>query len=93
MKEIPIARIIESKWVGKVGKYIVKLGFVDERAKSVWMTQRQLDQLESQFARKEGLADAIRRELNASNDIKQARGEYRKWLLGEMEDSHGKAVS
>jgi superfamily II DNA or RNA helicase len=45
------------------------------------------------LARKEGLADAIRRELNASNGIKQARGEYRKWLLGEMEESHGKAVS
>ena len=51
MKETPIARIIEYKWVNKVGKYIVKLGFIDERAKSVWMTRRQLAQLEAQFSR------------------------------------------
>jgi hypothetical protein len=51
VKETPIARIIEYKWVNKVGKYIVKLGFIDERAKSVWMTRRQLAQLEAQFSR------------------------------------------
>lgn len=38
------------------------------------------------LARKEGLADAIRRELNNANDIKEASGTYRRWLRGEVDD-------
>jgi len=44
------------------------------------------------LARKEGLEDAIKRELRASNGIREARGKFRKWLKGEMEE-RGKNVS
>ena len=44
------------------------------------------------LAKKERLEDAIKRELNAANETRSARGEYRKWLKGELEE-HGKAIS
>lgn len=43
--------------------------------------------------RKERLEDQIKRELSASNDIRQAKGKFRAWLRGEMGDEIGKAVS
>ena len=51
MTECPIACILSSKWVPKVGKHIVQLGFDGEHARKVWMTEKQLSQLEAQFAR------------------------------------------
>lgn len=42
------------------------------------------------LTKKERLEDAIKRELKASNGTKEARGKFRKWLRGEMED--GKTV-
>lgn len=45
------------------------------------------------LARKERLEDQIKRELNASNDVSKAKGKFRAWLRGEMEESIGKAVS
>lgn len=51
MSERDIARIISSRWVPRIGKHVVKLGFVDERAEDVWMTDRQLAQLEMVFDR------------------------------------------
>lgn len=38
------------------------------------------------LARKERLEDEIKRELNASNDVDEAKGKYRQWLRGEMND-------
>ena len=49
MSERTIACILSDRWVGKVGKYVVKLGFRDEKAEEVWMTERQLTQLEQLF--------------------------------------------
>lgn len=49
--EIEIASVLGSKYVPKVGKYIVKLGFVGERAREFWMSGRQLANLENNFAR------------------------------------------
>lgn len=43
------------------------------------------------LARKERLEDEIKRELKASNSIDEAKGKYRKWLRGEMDD--GETVS
>lgn len=51
MTEQPIACILSSRWVPKVGKHIVKLGFTGERAKDVWMTDKQLAQIEALFTR------------------------------------------
>ena len=45
------------------------------------------------LTRKERLEDAIKRELNASNGERMAKGKFRAWLRGEMEDGNGKAVS
>ena len=45
------------------------------------------------LTRKERLEDAIKRELKASNGQKEAKGKFRAWLRGEMEDTVGKAVS
>lgn len=38
------------------------------------------------LARKERLEEQIRRELNAANGAKQARGRFRAWLKGELTD-------
>lgn len=38
------------------------------------------------LSRKERLEDQIKREIRNSNDISQAKGKFRKWLLGEMTD-------
>lgn len=51
MAEWEIARIIASRYVAKVGKYVVKLGYTGRRATEVWMTEKQLTQLEACFAR------------------------------------------
>ncbi len=45
------------------------------------------------LTRKERLEDAIKRELKASNGEKSAKGKFRAWLRGEMEDGDGKNVS
>lgn len=46
------------------------------------------------LARKENLSDAIKRELDTANGIRKARGSYRKWLRGELdENENGKTVS
>ena len=45
------------------------------------------------LTRKERLEEAIKRELKAANGEKEARGKFRAWLRGEMEESDGKAVS
>lgn len=45
------------------------------------------------LARKEGLEDAIKRELKSSNNVKNAKGKYRQWLRGEMEEDDGKDIS
>lgn len=45
------------------------------------------------LTRKERLEDAIKRELKASNGERQAKGKFRAWLRGEMEDELGKTVS
>ena len=44
-----IATVLAYRWVEKVGKYRVKLGFVDEKSEEVWMTECQLDMLEHAF--------------------------------------------
>lgn len=51
MTERPIACIIDSRWISKVGKHIVKLGFDGEPAEEIWMTDRQLAQITCLFAR------------------------------------------
>ena len=51
MTEWEISCILSSRWVPKVGKNLVKLGFIGERAKEVWMTEKQLTHLEALFAR------------------------------------------
>lgn len=45
------------------------------------------------LARKEGLEDSIKRELRSANGTREARGEFRKWLRGEMGEKDGKALS
>ena len=45
------------------------------------------------LARKERLEDAIKRELKDANSIQKARGKYRSWLHGKMEEADGKGVS
>ena len=47
--EREIGSVISSRYVSKVGKYVVKLGYRGERSEDVWMTERQLTQLEEQF--------------------------------------------
>lgn len=42
--------------------------------------------------RKERLEDAVKRELNSANQTKDARGTYRKWLRGELEESNAEVV-
>lgn len=44
------------------------------------------------LARKESLEDAIKRELSSANGTKEARGEYRRWLHGELGEGNGKAI-
>lgn len=51
MTEIEIGCILSTRWVPKVGKHVVKLGYRGERAETVWMTEKQLIQIESLFAR------------------------------------------
>lgn len=51
MDEREIACILSDRWIPKVCKYIVKLGFRDERSKEVWMTEKQLCQIENLFAK------------------------------------------
>lgn len=51
MIERDIACILSSKWAPKVCRHIVRLGFANEKAEEVWMTERQLSQLEAVFAR------------------------------------------
>lgn len=48
-RESDIECILDSRWVPKAGKYVVRLGFNGERAKDVWMTEKQLTQLEGVF--------------------------------------------
>lgn len=50
MFEMDVACILDEKYIPKVGKYIVRLGFVSEKAQDVWMTCRQRDQITSLFA-------------------------------------------
>ncbi|MBO4793600.1 MAG: DEAD/DEAH box helicase [Deltaproteobacteria bacterium] len=45
------------------------------------------------LARKERLEDAIKRELKAGNGVREARGKFRAWVRGEMEDGIGEALS
>lgn len=45
-----IASIISARWVPKVGKNIVKLGYDGGRAEDVWMTPKQMSQIERVFA-------------------------------------------
>lgn len=45
------------------------------------------------LTRKERLEEAIKRELGAANGQREARGKFRAWLRGEMEDGFGEAVS
>ena len=45
------------------------------------------------LTRKERLEEAIKRELGAANGQREARGKFRAWLRGEMEDGIGKVVS
>ena len=51
LTEREIACILSSRWVPKVRKYVVKLAFRDERAEEVWMSERQLSQIENLFGR------------------------------------------
>lgn len=46
-----IACILDSKWIPRAGKYRVKLGFAGSKAETVWMTERQLSQIERLFER------------------------------------------
>lgn len=45
------------------------------------------------LSRKERLEDEIKRELKSSNGVTEAKGKYRQWLRGEIEDEDGKAIS
>ena len=49
MFERDISCILSYKWVKKVGKYVVKLGFHGSKAEEVWMTEKQLSQIEALF--------------------------------------------
>jgi len=44
-----IGCILSDRFVSKVGKYRVKLGFRDEKAEEVWMSEKQLIHLETLF--------------------------------------------
>lgn len=50
MIERVIACVLADKWIPRVGKYVVKLGFDGEKAEEVWMTEKQLANLEANFA-------------------------------------------
>jgi hypothetical protein len=50
-EERTISTILSTRWVPKARKHIVKLAFPGERAEEVWMTEKQLDQLERCFLR------------------------------------------
>lgn len=39
------------------------------------------------LTRKENLSDAVKRELDSANGIHKARGSYRKWLRGELDEN------
>lgn len=41
-----ISTILSARFIGKVGKYIVKLAFPDEKAKEYWLSEKQLDSLD-----------------------------------------------
>ena len=45
------------------------------------------------LARKEGLSDAVKRELRWANAERDPRGKFRQWLRGEMEETDGEALS
>lgn len=49
MTEREIDHIDAVRYVDKIGKYRVKLAFRDAHAKEVWMTERQLAQIERAF--------------------------------------------
>lgn len=51
MFERPIACVLDCRWIPKVRKYLVKLGFTGERAEEVWMTDRQVSLLDRDFSR------------------------------------------
>ena len=51
MTERIISTVLNCKYVGKVGKYVVKLAFPDEKAKEYWMSEKQLDRLLALFNR------------------------------------------
>lgn len=50
MVERDISTILDARFVPKVGKYIVKLAFPDQKAKSYWMTRKQYFRLEDWFS-------------------------------------------
>lgn len=45
-----VSNILNIKWIDKVGKYVVDLAVLGESKKTVWLTERQLDNLKSCFA-------------------------------------------
>lgn len=49
MTEREIATVLESRFVAKVGKYLVKLAFPEEKAEEAWMSARQLAILDRCF--------------------------------------------
>lgn len=49
MFERTIACILNTKYVDKVGKYVVRLGFSGERAREEWVSEKQLAALEANF--------------------------------------------
>lgn len=51
MTEKVISCVLDVRFVQKVGKYVVKLAFPDERAKEYWLTEKQLSRLETAFDR------------------------------------------
>ena len=73
MTERDISCILSARWIPKVRKYVVKLGFRDERAEEVWMSEKQLAQIEAHFARTpKGYSSDRRRVIGCWND----RGYY-----------------
>ena len=51
MTEDVITCILGSEWVPKVGKHVVRLSVDGSKARKVWMTEKQLCQLERCFSR------------------------------------------
>lgn len=49
MKEMLLTNIISKRYIEKVNKYVVEIGIKDKQKKSIWLTEKQMINLQNCF--------------------------------------------